>query len=159
LLDATAAQPLPLISDELVLVSDARNKDEIVRELSSALWAAGRIDDRIAIEEALWAREEVYSTGLGHGFAVPHCKSAAVRAASIAVLRLAQPVEWGSLDNQPVRMAILLALPESAAKQHLQVFARLARKLMNEDFRNELLGAADAAAVRACLQRHEIAEA
>lgn len=160
LLEAHGGQTLPLIADELMVAcADARTKDEVMRELAGVLWAAGRIDDRARLEEALWAREEVYSTGVGYGFAVPHCKSGAVRAASIAVLRLAQPVEWGSLDNQPVRMAILLALPENAAQQHLQVFARLARKLMDENFRNQLLGAADAAAVRSCLEREVIAEA
>ena len=160
LLDAAAGQSRPLISEELVVsAATAQNKDEMMRELAGTLWAAGRIDDRARLEDALWAREEVYSTGLGHGFAVPHCKSNVVRSASIAVLRLQQPVEWGSLDNQPVRMAILLALPETAAKQHLQVFARLARKLMNEDFRNQLLAASDASAVRVCLERNVIAEA
>ena len=160
LLDEHQGKPLSIIDDELIVTSaTAQNKDEVMRELAGVLWAAGRIDDRARLEQALWTREEVYATGMGHGFAVPHCKSDAVHAASIAVLRLAQPVEWGSLDNQPVRMAILLALPENAAKQHLQVFARLARKLMNEDFRNQLLGAPDAAAVRSCLERDVIAEA
>jgi multiphosphoryl transfer protein len=160
LLDSAADQSLPLVADELIVWSAvAQSKDEVLRELAGTLWAAGRIEDRARIEDALWTREEVYSTGLGHGFAVPHCKSAAVHSASIAVLRLAQPIEWGSLDHQPVRMAILLALPENAAKQHLQVFARLARKLMNEEFRNEILGAADAAAVRSCMERNVIAEA
>ena len=160
LLDEHAAQPLPLIAEELVVTAaDAANKDEVIGELAGILWAAGRVDDRAAVEQALWSREEVYATGVGHGFAVPHCKSAAVRAASVAVLRLSEPVEWGSLDNQPVRMAILLALPENAAKQHLQVFARLARKLMNENFRNRLLAAGDNAAIRACLEREVIAEA
>jgi fructose-specific PTS system IIA-like component len=160
LLDETQGEPLALVADELVVTSaTAQDKDEVIRELAGVLWAAGRVDDRARLEQAVWAREQVYATGVGHGFAVPHCKSDAAHAASIAVLRLEQPVEWGSLDNQPVRMAILLALPENAAKQHLQVFARLARKLMNEDFRNQLLGAPDAAAIRSCLERDVLAEA
>jgi fructose-specific PTS system IIA-like component len=159
LLETHAGRPLPLITDEMVVLPcSARDKDEIMRELAGVLWAAGRVDDRTRLEEALWAREQVYATGLGHGFAVPHCKSDAVRATSIAVLRLAEPVAWGSLDNQAVRIAILLAMPENAARQHLQVFARLARKLMDENFRRELLDATDAAGIRAALDRDVLAE-
>jgi len=160
LLDSYSGEKLPLIADDLVVMpATAQNKDEAIREAVGTLWVAGRIEDRVRLEDAVWAREEVYSTGLGHGFAVPHCKSAAVHAPSIAVLRLREPVEWGSLDEKPVEIAILLALPEDAAKEHLQVFARLARKLMNEEFRNQLLSARDAAAIRSCLEQNVLAEA
>jgi multiphosphoryl transfer protein len=92
------------------------------------------------MEDAVWARESVYSTGLGHGFAIPHCKTDAVAANSIGILKLDQPIEWGSLDGNPVRMVILLALRESNQNgTHMKVFSRLARKLMDEDFRSRLM--------------------
>lgn len=134
-----------LLDHDLVLTSSgARNKEEAIREFVDALYVSGRTDDPDRLEEAVWARESVYSTGLGHGFAVPHCKSDAVKTASMAVLRLTNPVEWNALDGKPVRMVILLAAPESAdSSAHLRTFSRLARNLMDEEFRERLLNAED----------------
>jgi fructose-specific PTS system IIA-like component len=116
-----------------------------------ALYVAGRTESPERLEDAVWAREAVYSTGLGHGFAIPHCRTDAVTDDSIAILRLRQPVEWGSLDGAPVRMAILLATRlatrESAGGGHMQVFSRLARRLMHQSFREGLLAAQDPAGI------------
>jgi phosphoenolpyruvate-protein phosphotransferase len=131
-----------LLEEQFILLdSDAQNKEEAIHEIVDAFYVAGRTEDRQHLEEALWARESVYSTGLGFGFATPHCKTDAVIADSIGVLKLKQPIEWGSLDHQPVRMVILLAMRESTANvRHMQLFSKLARKLMNEEFREHLLG-------------------
>jgi multiphosphoryl transfer protein len=138
---APAQSAEPLFSPSLVMLhSDSRDKNEAIRELVDALYAAGRIDDPARLEDAVWARESVYSTGLGHGFAIPHCKTDAVAANSIGILKLDQPIEWGSLDGCPVRMVILLALRESNQNgTHMKVFSRLARKLMDEEFRGCLM--------------------
>jgi fructose-specific PTS system IIA-like component len=135
----------PLLSNELILLdSDSRNKEEAMQELVDNFYIAGRTEDRQALEDALWAREAVYSTALGFGFATPHCKTDAVTANSIGVLRFRQPINWGSVDSEPVCMIILIAMSEPQAdNDHMQVFSRLARKLMNEDFRKQLLATAD----------------
>lgn len=130
----SAASP---IAGELIrLECEATTKEEAIREMVGVLSSAGRTDLPRELEEAVWAREETYSTGLGFGFAVPHCRSSAAGAVSIAVGRLPKAVEWGSNDGLPVRHVLLLAVPENAdAKEHLQVLARLARKLVHEEFR------------------------
>lgn len=132
-----------LLTRELILVNnEAASKEEAIREIVDAIYVEGRTDDPDRLEEAVWARESVYSTGLGHGFAVPHCKSDAVSAASIAVLKLKNPVDWEAIDSNPVQIVMLLAARESDAEnEHLRVFSRLARNLMDEDFRNSLLRA------------------
>jgi multiphosphoryl transfer protein len=143
LLDSAALAEVaePLLSPSLAMLhSDSRDKDEAIRELVDALYAAGRVDDPGRLEDAVWARESVYSTGLGHGFAIPHCKTDAVAANSIGILKLDKPIEWGSLDGGPVHMVILLALRESNPNgTHMKVFSRLARKLMDEEFRGRLM--------------------
>lgn len=146
---------LPLLDESLIVVgSRSESKEEAIRELVDEFYVAGRAEDRERLEEAVWAREATYSTGLGYGFAIPHCKTDAVAADSIGIVKLRQPVAWDAIDGEPVRVVILLAMRESGAgaqKRHLQVFARLARKLMNEEFRARLLGAEDARAVLDCL--------
>ncbi len=135
------AQLEPLLSEKLVLLgSSSRTKDAGLQEMVDAFFICGRTQDRNLFEEALWAREAVYSTGLGYGFATPHCKTDAVSADSICVLRLQDPIHWGSVDGEPVRMVVLLALRDSEdSNTHMQVFSTLARKLMNDDFRKHLL--------------------
>jgi len=144
-----------LLDRELVeLDADCLDKEEVIRRAVDALYVAGRIEDRWAVEEALWARETVYSTGLGYGFAIPHCKTNAIGADSICVLRLRSPVEWGSEDGQAVGMVIVLAIRESeAAGTHMKVLARLARKLMHEEFREGLKATTNAEEVLAYLTR------
>jgi fructose-specific PTS system IIA-like component len=132
-----------LLDGGLVLLeSESESKEEAIREMVDAFYVAGRTDDPDGLEEAIWSREEVYSTGLGHGFAVPHTKTDTVNASSIGVLKLRKPVGWGSLDRQPVEMVILLAARNSdPGGAQMQVFSRLARKLMDEEFRSELFQA------------------
>ena len=136
-----AEAALLLLDTELIVVnSESRSKEEAIRELIDLLYVAGRTENPDRLEEVVWAREAAYSTGLGHGFAIPHCRSDAVRANSVALLKLKNPIDWGSQDEKPVRTVILLAVRESDPNNsHMQVLAKLARKLMDEQFRTELM--------------------
>ena len=160
LLDREAPVPSRTLLDcELILLRDeVGSKEEAIRELADAFYIDGRTDDPDRLEETVWNRESVYSTGLGHGFAVPHCKTDAISTSSMAVLKLKKPVDWGSLDGDPVQFVILLAARESdAGTAHLRVFAQLARNLMDEGFREKLLKADDRDAILSALT-HEFAK-
>ena len=141
MLAASASAPQPLLSDELiVLESTSQSKEEVIQEMVDAFYTSGRTEDRHSLEEALWARETMGSTGVGYGFAIPHCKSDAVTANSISVLRLNEAIDWDSGRGDRVSMVVLLALRESdPGNTHMQVFSSLARKLMNDEFRQHLL--------------------
>lgn len=155
LVDAFSAQhAAPLIQPELVADGvAAATKAEAIKQAVDLLSIAGRTENPRAVEEAVWRRETTYSTGFGHGFAIPHCKTDAVQSSSIAVIRLTSGVEWGALDGQPVRFIILLVMRESeGADNHMKVFARLARKLMHDEFRAGLENEKDPAALCALLR-------
>ena len=132
-----------LTSPELVILdSDSCSKEEAIKELTDMLYIAGRTDAPECMEEAIWAREAVYSTGLGHGFAIPHCKTDSVKSNSIGILKLKNPIDWKSIDGNPVKFVILLAIRESDKNNsHLRIFSKLARKLIDDDFRETLLKA------------------
>ena len=138
-----------LLDTELISVdSDSTSREEVIKEIVDALHVAGRTHDAASVEEAVWAREDVHSTGLGHGFAIPHCKTDAMASNSIGVVRLKQPIEWAAVDDQPVACVILLAMRESDEDgTHMKVFSRLARKLMHEEFRGQLMAARDSNAI------------
>jgi fructose-specific PTS system IIA-like component len=137
----------PLLSEELMILdSDSNNKEEAMQEFIDLLRNAGRTSDPEKLEEALWSRELVYSTGLGFGFATPHCKTDAINASSIIVLKFTQPIDWGAVDALGVRMVIgMAARATQNGGNHMQVFSVLARKLMTDDFRKQLLAIDDSA--------------
>lgn len=151
LLEKTPAATLPLLDKDLIVLDcQAPTKEEAIHELVDALFIAGRTENRTQLEDAVFAREAVYSTALGFGFAIPHCKSDAVISDSIAVLKLATPIPWG---EETVQFAILLAMRVSNQDNaHMQVFSRLARKLMDEDFRTQLNASDSSSAIMALLR-------
>jgi fructose-specific PTS system IIA-like component len=137
----------------IVIDLEASSKVEAIRAAVDALFVAGRTEHPDEVERAAWAREETYSTGLGYGFAVPHCKPSAVTAATLAVVKLKDGVEWGASDGLPVRIVLLLAVPANdTTGAHMKVFAKLARKLMHEDFRERIVAAEDAATVQSAFE-------
>jgi len=131
---------LPLLDPELVMADAAvESKEEAVKLAVDWLFVLGRVENARAVEEAVWQREKTYSTGFGHGFAIPHCKTAAVQTSSLVLLKLRSPVAWGSLDGGPVRVIILMVMCEAdAGGEHMKIFSKLARQIMHEKFRAHL---------------------
>jgi phosphoenolpyruvate-protein phosphotransferase len=150
LLAALAADSnrLPLTATELVaLESASRTRDEAIRELVDLLHLGGRTGDPDALEDAIWQREDLHSTAVGFGAAIPHCKAAAVSATSVAVLRSAGGIAWGAGD-EVVHLVIFIAVSDRAAgDEHLRMIAALSRRLVDDDFRRALEAAASAAGV------------
>jgi fructose-specific PTS system IIA-like component len=137
-----------------VLQSDGIAKEEVIRQMTNSLYLAGRVAKRQALEDAIWKREDTYSTGFGHGFAIPHCKCDCLSANSIVIAKLSSPVEWGAMDGKPVDVVILLAIrPQDHAEQHMRVFARLSRLVMRQEFRRQIRSEHGPAALIALLAR------
>lgn len=130
----------PLLDPESIVVnSDALTKAEAIKEAVDRLYVLGRVEDTRAVEKAVWQREHSYSTGFGHGFAIPHCKTNAVKSHSLVLLKLRNPVSWESIDGQSVSVVILLAVQESySTKEHMRILAKLARLVMDDQFRVHL---------------------
>ncbi|MFQ5410877.1 MAG: phosphoenolpyruvate--protein phosphotransferase [Phycisphaerae bacterium] len=138
-----------LLDTELIIIdSDSASREEVIKEIVDAFHIARRTNHPSAVEEAIWAREEIHSTAVGHGFAIPHCQSDAMLANSIGIARLIHPLAWDSTDSEPVRCVILLGIRESdPGGTHMQILSTLARKLMHETFRGRILGATDREAI------------
>jgi multiphosphoryl transfer protein len=143
----------PLTAPDLVAIDvDAASKEEAIKAAADLLYAAGRTDRPRDIEDAIWQREQTCSTGFGNGFAIPHARTDAAGANSLAVVRLRKGVAWGSLDGLPVRTVLMLAIRQSEpASEYMRVLAALARRLTHEDFRAGLEGARDAVTLAAAM--------
>jgi len=104
-----------------------------------------------AVFDALVGRERLGSTGLGHGVAIPHGRSARVATPVGAFLRLAEPVDFGAPDSEPVDLVFALVVPEHYSSQHLMLLSQLAEMFGDAGFRDRLRAAGDSAAIHALL--------
>ena len=130
----------PLLDPDLIIPNtDPATKEEAIKLAADKLFVMGRTENPRAVEDAIWERECGHSTGFGNGFAIPHCKTNAIRSHSLVALKFSKPVPWDSIDGQPVRVMFLLAVRESdSAINHLKTLAKLARLLMDETFRSRI---------------------
>ncbi|MGR5377585.1 phosphoenolpyruvate--protein phosphotransferase [Vibrio harveyi] len=142
----------PMVSADCIsLDRDLRNKEEVIKTLSDNLFLTGRCRYPNKLADDLWAREDVFSTGLGFGFAIPHTKSEHIEQSAISVCRLAKSIEWGDEEAQFV---IMLTLNKHAAgDQHMKIFSKLARKIMHADFREQLMTAETSYQIEALLKQ------
>lgn len=142
----------PMVSTDCIsLDRDLRNKEEVIKTLSDNLFLTGRCRYPNKLADDLWAREDVFSTGLGFGFAIPHTKSEHIEQSAISVCRLEKSIEWGDEEAQFI---IMLTLNKHAAgDQHMKIFSKLARKIMHADFRDQLMTAETSHQIEALLKQ------
>jgi nitrogen PTS system EIIA component len=126
------------------------DKTQLLQELARRASSALSLDQR-AILDALQARENLGSTGLGKGFALPHARLNVLTRFFALFVRLARPIDFASIDGLPVNLMILLLTPANAGNQHLATLAALARPLRNEAFVQQLRQAPDATALHKLL--------
>ena len=105
--------------------------------------------DAAEILEAIASREELGSTGLGNGIAIPHGKIAGLKGVTALVARLDQPIDFDSVDDQPVDIVVMLLAPTGAGADHLKALSRVARLLRTEAVVEDLRRAEDPAQLRA----------
>jgi mannitol/fructose-specific phosphotransferase system IIA component (Ntr-type) len=96
------------------------------------------------VVDALVEREQLGSTSVGDGFAIPHCKADGLRQIAIALVRFVDGIDFGGADHEPVRFAFVVLSPPDQPAAHLQVLSQIARVLKRRELRSELLSAADA---------------
>ncbi|GGY63878.1 PTS IIA-like nitrogen-regulatory protein PtsN [Cellvibrio zantedeschiae] len=89
------------------------------------------------------ARERLGSTGVGHGIAIPHCRINNSAGAIGALITLKHPVEFDSIDNEPVDILFAMLVPEDSHAEHLKNLAALAGALTRSEFRQRLRAASD----------------
>ncbi|MBF6260710.1 PTS sugar transporter subunit IIA [Nocardia farcinica] len=119
------------------------SKDAVIAALAQRLADAGRATDATALTEAALAREAQSATGLPGGIAIPHCRVAAVTAASLAFARPAPAVDFGAPDG-PADLVFLIAAPEGAGAEHMKLLSSLARALVKPEFVGSLRAATTA---------------
>lgn len=132
-----------LNKDSILLNGAPKSKTEAIDMLVDLQMKSGNISDREIYKQGILAREEKGSTAVGEGIAIPHAKSSAVKAPSLAAMTVPGGVDYEALDDEPSDVLFMIAAPDNEADVHLEVLSRLMTLLMDEDFRAKLLSAKD----------------
>jgi len=131
-----------LIPDAIEANIKSNNKTDAIKELTALLKGTGTIADDEPVAKVVLEREELGSTGIGEGIAVPHGKSDAVDNVVAAFGRSEKGIDFKSeVDNIPVHLVFLLVAPIGSSGPHLLALARISRLLKSKDFRERLLKA------------------
>jgi PTS system fructose-specific IIA component len=126
-----------MIVDENLIVLELEVEDKIdaIYKLAKLAKKSNKINSVDEYVESVLEREREFSTGVGNGIAIPHGKSKAVNEAMIVFGICKKPLEWDSLDGDPVEMIFMLGVPEENVDNiHLKILSNLSRKLMDEGF-------------------------
>ena len=126
----------------ILLNASPTNKADAIYTLGDLMDKGGNLSDKAEYLEAVFAREESGSTGLGDGIATPHAKSAGVKEAGLAAMVVPNGVDFEALDGQQSRLFFMIAAPEGAADTHVEVLSKLATMVIDPDFKNALIQAA-----------------
>jgi mannitol/fructose-specific phosphotransferase system IIA component (Ntr-type) len=130
-----------LTPDRVRVPLSSRTKEAVLEELVRVLEEAGLVADSAAVLRAVRQREEVLSTGIGGGVAIPHGKAEGVPELAMAAGLAPDAVDFQALDGAPVRVFFLLVGPESAAGAHVKALARISRLVRRDDLRARLAAA------------------
>jgi nitrogen PTS system EIIA component len=119
----------------------AKNKRDVLAELSNIFLLTYKSIDTAAVLNALLEREKLGSTCIGEGIAIPHGKLAGLDNLIAAFGRSDEGVEFNALDSKRVHIFFILMAPENSAGHHLKALAKISRMLRDADFRKQLMDA------------------
>jgi fructose-specific phosphotransferase system IIA component len=120
------------------------DKQSVITELVNLLDTGKLLLDKETALKAVLNREQVRSTGIGSGIAIPHGKCTAVKELVMGMGIAAQPIDFDSVDGKPVSIVILLLSPLDQTGPHIQALARISRLMLDEVFRSKLQKASSA---------------
>jgi PTS system nitrogen regulatory IIA component len=129
-----------LTIDAVKMALESKTKKDVIKELVELLVKSGKVKDKKKMVQTL-EREELGSTGIGQGIAIPHGKSDTVSDLAAAFGLSPDGISFDSLDGEPVNIFFLLVAPEGAAGAHLKALARISSLLKDKYFRKSLVSA------------------
>lgn len=130
-----------LKKNNIIIKARAKNRWELIEEMLDLAIKNNEVknENREELQKALFDREKSMSTGIGRGVAIPHCTTLLVEDIVMVIAICQKGIDFQSIDNQPVTIAIFLLVPKNKLKQHIKTLANIARIMNNEDLRNTIL--------------------
>ena len=142
------------LDSRLIAFLDVISRDEAICSLIDILDQEGHLPDREVFRKAIFHREELVSTGIGMGVAVPHAKLKDFTDFFIAVgIQRQQGLDWNAMDKAPVRLIFMIGGPDNQQTEYLQILSLLTSAIRNVDLRKKLLNVRDAEEALALFSR------
>lgn len=141
-----------LDEDLIVFVDKAEDKFAMIGKMVDRALKKGIIMTREPILHKIREREELESTGVIEGIAIPHARTEAVKDVLIIIGVIKEGLDFNSLDGKPVNIVFLIVAPEDAKHEYIQILARISRMCRQEDFRKSLMDASSPSQVISLLE-------
>ncbi len=133
---------LDLLKKEFTIADlKGEKKEDVINELIDLFQKDARVLDIDKVRDCVLEREQIMSTGVGKGFAIPHGKTDAVTDILAAFGKTGKPIEYDSLDGQPVHLVFLLVGKDNLVSKHIKLLSRISRMMNKDDFREKLMHA------------------
>lgn len=133
-----------VLTPERVLILESTTKKEALQTMTECLGNAPQIKDRDALVKGIFYREELMSTGIGMGIAVPHVRLASVTDPVMCAGICRHPlVDYESLDGVPVHLIFMIAAGQHQHAEHLRLLSSLSLRFKSEKLRDALMSAPD----------------
>jgi fructose-specific phosphotransferase system IIA component len=129
-----------ILTEDLVVAGlKGKSKDGIIEAMIDIVAHSPRVLDKEKVRTAIFEREQIMSTGVGNGFAIPHGKTDAVSDIVAAFAVTEEDIDYDSLDEKPVRLVFLLVGKDNLVGPHIKLLSRISRLMNKEEFRKQLL--------------------
>ncbi|MDR3610091.1 MAG: PTS sugar transporter subunit IIA [Ignavibacteriaceae bacterium] len=131
-----------LLRPEFVIAElSGTKKEDVINELIDLFKNDPRVTDLEKVRSAVLEREKIMSTGVGKGFAIPHGKTGSVTEILAAFGKTTRPIDYQSLDSQPVHLVFLLVGKDNLVSTHIKLLSRISRMMNKDEFRKSLIDA------------------
>ncbi len=129
-----------VFNQEHILFDDtATTQDEAFKVIAAFAHQLGFVQDEQTYYEGLKEREQEATTGFKDHIAIPHCKNETNLKPGMFLIKFKNGIPWNSLDGQPVNVAFALTIPVEGATEHLKLLSLIARKMIDQSFREGVL--------------------
>jgi len=131
-----------ILSPDVIEVNlDVKDKEDSLNKIIALAAKSNKILDLNKVSETILEREKLVSTGVGKGFAIPHGKTDAISDIVAAFVITKDPIDFDSIDGEPVRFIFLLVGKETLLNTHIKLLSRISRLMNKDEFRAKLLEA------------------
>ena len=146
-----------ILTEDLIKVHvPGDTKEDVINAVIDLAATSQKIKDIEKVRQAIFEREKIMSTGVGKGFAIPHGKTDAVTDIVAAFAVTENPIDYQSLDHEPVRLLFLLIGKDSLVGAHIKLLSRISRLMNKEELRMKLLQAESSEQIPQILKDEEM---
>jgi len=147
-----------LKKNNIIIKPSAKNRWEIIEEMVDLAVKNKDIpsEDAESIKKSLIEREKSMSTGIGNSIAIPHCSTSKISNIVAVLALVAKGLNFEAIDNEPVKIIILLIVPKDKLSQHIKTFTNIAKMMNNAELREKLLEIKKADAILKTLKQYTL---